>query len=296
MNKLAVLPMMLAAFTIGSKSLKATVQKPDSAVWTRNVELGFSAAQATFSSNWKSGGTNNLSVLSYANLKGKYTRGKHSWEQKFNLLYGLIKNQGEMMRKSQDLLLITSDYNYAISPKLQAFAGVTFQSQADRGFEYKTDSTGSPVKTLISGFMSPGQLIEAFGFKYAPVPFWWVKFGLGATRQTFMLNQRIYAETGKELISNVPRGQKVINEAGLQIQSEFSKDVKPNIRITARYLGFGPFNDLEGGFDSRLDFMATARLTKFLTTNITAVAILDKNQHKNWQLSQIFGIGLAYKR
>ncbi len=286
---------MLASFTNG-KTVKATTAKSDSSGWTRNVELGFSAAQATFSSNWKSGGTNNLSVLTYVNLKGKLSSGKHSWEQKFNLLYGLIKNQGEMMRKSQDLLLITSDYNFGISPKLQVFAGVTFQSQADRGFEYKTDSSGFPVKTLISGFMSPGQLIEAFGLKLSPVPFWWVKFGLGATRQTFMLNQRIYEETGKALISNVPRGQKVINEAGLQIQSELSKDLKPNIRITARYLGFGPFNYLEGGFDSRLDFMATARLTKFLTTNVTAVAILDKNQHKNWQLSQIFGIGLAYKR
>ncbi|MEY3983884.1 MAG: hypothetical protein RL160_1443, partial [Bacteroidota bacterium] len=90
MNKMAMLPMMLAAFTIGSKSLKATAQKPDSSVWTRTVELGFSAAQATFSSNWKSGGTNNLSVLTYVNLKGKLSSGKHSWEQKFNLLYGLI--------------------------------------------------------------------------------------------------------------------------------------------------------------------------------------------------------------
>jgi hypothetical protein len=268
----------------------------DSSYWKGGIELGFNAAQATFSSNWKSGGTNNLSILSYINAKAKYTSGKHSWENKYNQLYGTIKNQGESMKKSQDLVLFTSDYNFSITPKLQAFAGITFQTQADRGYDFKTDSSGKPIKTLISGFLSPGQLIEALGFKYTPVKFWWIKIGLGATRQTFMLNQRIYDETGKDLISNVSRGQKVINEAGLQLQSELSKDLRPNIRITARYLGFGPFNYLEGGFDSRLDFMATAKLTKFLSTNLTAIAILDKNQDKNWQLSQVFGIGLAYKR
>jgi len=47
---------------------------------------------------------------------------------------------------------------------------------------------------------------------------------------------------------------------------------------------------------SRLDFMATAKLTKFLSTNFTAIAILDKNQDKNWQMSQVFGVGLACKR
>jgi len=275
--------------------LRADIPK-DSSKWNGGFEIGFNAAQATFSNNWKSGGTNNLNVLSYLNAKGQYTNGKHSWENNYNQLYGMIKNQGEMMRKSQDLLLFTSDYNYVIAPKLQAFAGFTFQTQAYRGYDFDTDSAGRTIKTLISGFLSPGQLIEAIGLKYTPVKFWWLKLGLGATRQTFMLNQRIYAETGKELISNVARGKKTINEAGLQLQSELSTDLRPNIRITARYLGFGPFHYLKGGFDSRLDLMVTARLTKYLSTNFSAIAILDKNQDKNWQMSQVFGVGLAYKR
>jgi hypothetical protein len=259
------------------------------------MEIGFTAAQASFSDNWKGGGVNNLSILTYMNARAKYTRGRHSWENKFNVMYGMIKNQGEDLRKSQDLLLLTSDYNFKINPKLQAFGGITLQTQVANGYNFDKDSAGANTRTLISSFMSPGTLIEALGFKYTPVKFWWIKLGLGATRQTFMLNQDVYSATNKEVVSNVPRGTKVINEAGLQVQSEFAKEIHKNIRLTMRYLGFGPFNNLNSGFDSRFDVIATAKITKYISTNFTAISIFDKDQDNNWQLSQVFGVGLSYK-
>lgn len=259
------------------------------------MEIGFTAAQASFSDNWKGGGVNNLSILTYMNARAKYTRGKHSWENKFNVMYGMIKNQGEDLRKSQDLLLLTSDYNFQINPKLQAFGGITLQTQVANGYNFGKDSAGVTTRTLISSFMSPGTLIEALGFKYTPVKFWWIKLGLGATRQTFMLNQDIYTATNKEVVSNVPRGTKVINEAGLQVQSEFAKEIHKNVRLTMRYLGFGPFNNLNSGFDSRFDVIATAKITRYISTNFTAISIFDKDQDNNWQLSQVFGVGFTYK-
>lgn len=268
---------------------------PRDTAWKGGMEIGFTAAQASFSENWKGGGVNNLSILTYMNARAKYTHGKHSWENKFNVMYGMIKNQGEDLRKSQDLLLLTSDYNFRINPKIEAFAGITLQTQVANGYNFGKDSAGANTRTLISSFMSPGTLIEAFGFKYTPVKFWWVKLGLGATRQTFMLNQDIYTATNKEVVSNVPRGTRVINEAGLQVQSEFAKDLHKNIQLTMRYLGFGPFNNLSSGFDSRFDVIATARITKYITTNFTAISILDKDQDKDWQLSQVFGVGFTYK-
>jgi hypothetical protein len=187
------------------------------------------------------------------------------------------------------------DFNFKINPKLQAFGGITLQTQVANGYNFDKDSAGANTRTLISSFMSPGTLIEALGFKYTPVKFWWIKLGLGATRQTFMLNQDVYSATNKEVVSNVPRGTKVINEAGLQVQSEFAKEIHKNIRLTMRYLGFGPFNNLNSGFDSRFDVIATAKITKYISTNFTAISIFDKDQDNNWQLSQVFGVGLSYK-
>lgn len=263
--------------------------------WKGGMEIGFTAAQASFSNNWKGGGVNNLSVLTYMNARAKFTHGKHSWENKFNVMYGMIKNQGEDLRKSQDLLLLTSDYNFQINPKLQAFGGITLQTQVANGYNFGKDSAGAITRTLISSFMSPGTLIEALGFKYTPVKYWWIKLGLGATRQTFMLNQDVYTATGKEVVSNVPRGTRVINEAGLQVQSEFAKEFHKNLRLTMRYLGFGPFNNLNSGFDSRFDVIATAKITKYISTNFTAISIFDKDQDNHWQLSQVFGVGFTYK-
>ena len=62
-----------------------------------------------------------------------------------------------------------------------------------------------------------------------------------------------------------------------------------------RYLGFGPFNNLNSGFDSRFDVIATAKITKYISTNFTAISIFDKDQDNNWQLSQVFGVGFSYK-
>lgn len=285
---------ILTLFGVPLSGFSQTSPARDTA-WKGGMEIGFTAAQASFSNNWKGGGVNNLSVLTYLNARAKFTHGKHSWENKFNVMYGMIKNQGEDLRKSQDLLLLTSDYNFQINPKLQAFGGITLQTQVANGYNFGKDSAGATTRTLISSFMTPGTLIEALGFKYTPVKFWWIKLGLGATRQTFMLNQDVYTATGKEVVSNVPRGIRVINEAGLQVQSEFAKEFHKNLRLTMRYLGFGPFNNLSGGFDSRFDVIATAKITKYISTNFTAISIFDKDQDNNWQLSQVFGVGFTYK-
>lgn len=286
--------LIIGCFAFSTAASAQTTPARDTA-WKGGMEIGFTAAQASFSDNWKGGGVNNLSILTYMNARAKYTRGKHSWENKFNVMYGMIKNQGEDLRKSQDLLLLTSDYNFQISPKLQAFGGITLQTQVANGYNFGKDSAGATTRTLISSFMSPGTLIEALGFKYTPVKYWWIKLGLGATRQTFMLNQDIYTATNKEVVSNVPRGTRVINEAGLQVQSEFAKGLSKNVHLTMRYLGFGPFNNLNSGFDSRFDVIATAKITKYISTNFTAISIFDKDQDNNWQLSQVFGVGFSYK-
>jgi len=286
---------ILAWGLVLSANIYAQEAKKTDTSWKGGMEIGFTAAQASFSNNWKGGGVNNLSVLSYINARAKYTQSKHSWENKFNVMYGMIKNQGEDLRKSQDLLLLTSDYNFRISPKFEAFAGITLQTQVAFGYEFGKDSVGLTTRKLISSFMSPGTLIEACGFKYTPVKGWWVKLGLGATRQTFMLNQEIYNSTEKEIISNVPRGKRVINEAGLQVQSEFARNLAKNVHLTMRYLGFGPFNNLSNGFDSRFDLIATAKITKYISTNFTAICIFDKDQDRLWQLSQVFGVGFSYK-
>jgi hypothetical protein len=289
----------LSFLTIGwiglSTATSAQIVPARDTSWESGMEIGFTAAQASFSDNWKGGGVDNISILSYINARAQYSRGRHSWENKFNVMYGMIKNQGEDLRKSQDLLLLISDYNFRINPKVQAFGGITLQTQVANGYDFGKDSAGTTTRTLISSFMSPGTLIEALGFKYTPVKFWWIKLGIGATRQTFMLNQEVYNATAKELVSNVPRGARVINEAGLQIQSEFAKEIHKDVHLTMRYLGFGPFKNLSGGFDGRFDVIATAKVTKYISANFTAISIFDKDQDNNWQLSQVFGVGFFHK-
>lgn len=281
--------------TVLPDSLKPTVKNFPHWKYTFNAGLNFGAAN--FSNNWKGGGVSNYSIGTLLNATANYK--SHDsvirWDNTLNLQYGIMRNKGQSLRKSNDLIFFDSKLSYRINNKWNFFGGVNFLSQFANGFEYGTDQQGLETRKKISSIMSPGYLTESVGIEYKPASYFSARIGLGATRQTFVLNDAVYSVTDT-VRYGVKRGDKVRNELGFQLMMNFDKDIHKNINLKARYLGFYNYADLSWNkIDHRFDVIITAKITKYINVNFNAIFLYDFDQIDEWQHSEAFAIGIAYK-
>src|SRR5204863_9167577 len=118
-------------------TLQAQVVKIDSlGHWRKAFKVGLNLNQASFSSNWKAGGVNSIGFNTFLNFKANYKKGKVSWDNEFDLLYGMVNNQGQGYRKTLDRIYFDTKYGHALSDKWNMFVAVNFLTQFAKGYKY----------------------------------------------------------------------------------------------------------------------------------------------------------------
>lgn len=269
------------------------------AQWTHNTQLGLNINQASYSENWRAGGVNSVALSTFLNAKINRKAANNEWINDLQLLYGSVKNKGQEIRKNADRIFFDSKYSRKLSKHWNTFASVNFMSQFDAGFEYKTNA-GVETSKRISGWLSPAYLTEALGFEYKPVTYFSTQLGVGALRQTFVTDQTLYTKydsTAKEFneLYGVKRGANYRNQVIFQIVANFDKEIMKNITLKARYMGLLDYDRLSAQFMvSRLDINLTAKVNKYISTNLTGVLLYDFDQDKDLQYSQVLALGILY--
>lgn len=263
----------------------------DTSYIKRSIQMGLTFNQAAFSDNWQGGGVNSIAFSGTLAAALERHRNRLNWMNTLLLQYGLLQNQGQSVRKSQDQIYIDSKVGYNLSKTWDLFGAVNFISQFADGFRF-TDTAGVEYSTLISRFMSPGYLTESFGLKYQPVDYFYVRFGLIAFRQTFVLDKNLYLTEPNNY--GVPIGETMLNQTGMQLLSEFNKNVMKNLNVKARYLGFMPY-DVPADMVHRVDLLFTGKINELFSTQLGFTFIRDVQQANQWQYSQTFAFGFLYK-
>ena len=276
----------------------ASTAKPVSK-WKTNLETELNITQASYSGNWKAGGVNSISLGTFLNAKAVRKTEKNEWTNDLQLLYGTVKNEGQNLRKNADRIFFDSKFSHKISNHWNLFASVNFMSQFDAGFEYKLVN-GTEQSKRISAFLAPGYLTEALGFEYKPINYFSAQFGLGALRQTFVTDQQLYnnySPNAKEFneLYGVKRGDNMRNQVIFQTVLNFDKEVMKNLNIKARYMGLLDYDRLNAQYIvSRLDVSITAKVNKYISTNLNGVLLYDFDQDKDIQYSQVISLGVMY--
>ncbi len=279
----------LFLLSLAAQAQEDTTATPKSP-WERKLEVGFNINQASFTNNWKGGGTNNFALGTIVSGNLAYRKEKFSWVNDLQLQYGFQKNEGQSQRKTQDLVFMDSKAGYKLSDKINAFGAANFVSQFAPGRTYGKDALGNETSTIISRWMAPAYFIQSLGFQYKPVKYFDVRLGVLALRETFVLDPALSAAGA----FGVDSGQTVNVNVGYQILANFDKDIAKNVNLKMRYLSFGDYADFSNT-NHRLDFILSARVTKYINTNFTAVMLYDRNQDAAVQWSQVLAIGLLFR-
>lgn len=265
----------------------ATDAKP----WKTKLEIGLNFNQSFFTENWNGGGVSSFAFGSLIKGNAHYTKGNLSWTNDLQLQYGIQKNKGQSQRKLNDLIFVDSKVGYRFTQQLDFFGALSFMSQFAEGYKFGTDANGIETRTTLSNFLSPGYLTQAVGVRYQPVPYFWARVGVLALRQTFVMDENLYLVVPENY--GVAVGKNIKNDIGFQLMADFDKNLAENLNFKLRYISFGEYADFSNT-NHRVDLVLTAKITKYINTNFTAVMLYDRNQDKAVQWSETLALGLLF--
>ncbi len=261
--------------------------------WAQQTRIGLNVNQASFSENWKGGGTNSLAFAALFNNKTNYKQHNLTFDAETDLQFGQQNTRGQGIRKTLDRIFIDIKLGYKLSPFWNAYVGSNFQTQFTDGFRYEKTASGIEREILISRFFSPAYLTSSIGFEWKKSDKAWIRFGTGALRQTIVTDTTLYKTEPKNY--GVPVGSTILNEFAFQLMGYHSRKVMENVEGSIRYIGFWPYDRAISEVTHRAELAITMKINKYLNVSMLGLLIFDPNQDKEVQLSQTTGIGLLIR-
>lgn len=275
-------------------SINLLAQDADTTYWKKSFKGSVNFNQASFSKNWTAGGVNSVGLNALINYKANYRKGKHSWDNEIDLLYGFINNEGQGSRKNNDRIYLDTKYGYALSDKWNVYGSFNVLTQFAKGYKYEDDALGVEQALQVSEFLAPGFFTVSLGFEYVPKPYFKLRLSPFSPRLTVVTNKDLYLNVENNY--GVEIGKTTRAEwAAFQLLADFDKDLNENVNLKFRYLLYANYETLNADqIDHRLDAILSAKIAKYLEVALSGILVYDYDQDKDVQLSQALGIGFIY--
>ena len=292
MNRILILSLVLLSISVRSQ----IVRIDSGSNWRKNFKAAINLNQASFSSNWKSGGVNSIGFNTMVNYKANYKSATTTWDNEIDFLYGMVNNAGQGYRKTLDRIYLDTKYGTKLNDKWDMFVATNFLTQIAPGYKYSLDPSGVEKATRISGFLAPGFLTTSFGFEYRPKKYFSLRLSPFAPRLTFVKNSEDYTAVDPIAPYGVKVGESIRYEwLSAQVLADFNKDIATNINLKFRYMMFANYETLSlKTIDQRLDLNLTAKVNRFINVSIGSILLYDLDQDSDLQLSQAFSLGILY--
>lgn len=275
--------------------------------WQTARLLAVNFNQGTFS-NWAQGGINAISVTALGNGFADYKHKNWSWENNLDLAYGVIRNQGESLRKNEDKIDFLSKVGRKVNNKLSWASITRFESQFAEGFDFNDESEDRPV---LSRFMAPAYLKVSLGIDYKPTPKLSIYFSPAAGKWTFVSDDSIAA-----LNLYIPESHSNPNRRGefgalasfIYQNKELTKNIglRSSLELFNNYTD--PVKENQGNIDVDWQLRTDIKLGKYIGANLFTHLRYDHDTKIEYdpenkpgvtaprlQFKELFGLGFQYK-
>jgi hypothetical protein len=286
MKKLFILLMLFPAVLFA--------QEKKDTLWTKSgsITLNFSQVSLT---NWAAGGNSSVSGLGMFKYDANYKKDKLSWDNSFDLQYGLIKQDDyDHVRKSNDLIDISSKLGIQASDYWYYSALVGFKSQFATGYEYDDDDN---TREKISNFMSPGYLTAALGMDYKRDKFSVLLAPLSG-KATYVTDDDLVTSYG------VDEGKNARYEFGATIDAKLKTEIMKNVTFDTELTLFSNYLDKPQNVDVEWKTQINMKINDYLSANLLTHLIYDDDVEitdsdgktgARLQFMESFGVGLTVK-
>jgi hypothetical protein len=288
-------------FTMFIMSTLTAQEIKDTTYWKKNGDITLSFNQVSFS-NWAAGGKNSVSGVALYNCARNYLKARTSWDNSLNLGYGLLKEDGRHVTKSEDKMEFSSKGGYKLTEKSKWYASglFNFRSQFANGYKYPD------MNNKISAFLAPAYITLGLGADFKPSD----KFSLFISP----IGSKFTIVSDKDLSAigafGVDPGKKFRAEMGANLKSELKFPIVTNVDVVTALGLFTNYLKKPQNIDVNWDFRLNLKINKFLSANLITNMIYDddiyvavdrnndgdfEGKGRRVQLKQLFGAGFSYK-
>lgn len=298
--------------TIQSKKLDSTLIKKEVSHWEKKNVIGFDLNEIAFV-NWSAGGNSAISGLIKGTFTRKYENGNVKWLNELIVRYGISKQDGVELRKTDDAFQFNSTFGYRKDTSSNWFhsAKFNFNTQFTSGYAYPN------TDLAISKPFAPAYIFLGIGAEYnnkkknlqlyiSPLT---LKNTLVldqrlADQGSFGVDKAVYDEITGALIS---KGKRSRTELGFLFTSNYKTEVFKNINLENKlnlYTDYiNNFGNIDVDWQVQLDFI----VNKYVRANINTHLIYDHDIKAKEEIAgeqvivgpkvqfkQMLGVGLIY--
>nr|WP_315145383.1 DUF3078 domain-containing protein [uncultured Flavobacterium sp.] len=279
--------------------------------WKNKNKIGFDLNQVAFV-NWNAGGTSSVAGL----LKGEFTSVRSDinseWVNELGFRYGLNKQDGIEMRKSDDEFRLNSTFGYRKDTLSHWYYSVkfNFKTQFSNGYKYPD------TEKAISKPFAPAYTFLGIGANYyIKKKVFDIYISPLTLKNTLVLDQDLadsgafgtteatYDSNGNKLTS----GEKSRTELGFLVTNYYKKEIWKNITMENRLSLYSDYINNFGNIDVEWRLQFDMIVNQYVKANIGMHLIYDDDvktvEEVNGQeietgakvqLKQALGIGLVY--
>ena len=282
----------LAFLGVGTVSAQTETAEGTSP-WTREGNLGLKLTQVSLT-NWAAGGDNSVAFDFQGAYQANYKKGKHLWNNRLELAYGLNRTGEDGTKKANDKIYLNSNYGYSIAKSWYASAFATFQTQFSPGYDYSISKDIS-----VSEFMSPAYLTTGLGFTYEPNKIFTVVLSPASWRGTFVLNDRLSDEGAY----GVDPGKHLLSSFGANLKGEVRYEFMKNMTVYSRLDLYSDYLHKPQNIDVNWEVQINMAINKWFSTTLTTnlvydddvkIAQKDGTKGPRVQFNEILGVGLQF--
>ncbi|MBC5862274.1 DUF3078 domain-containing protein [Flavobacterium sp. F339] len=279
--------------------------------WTKKNSIGFDISEVAFV-NWSAGGTSSISGLLKGKFHRNYNRKNFNWSNELLVRYGLNKQDGIEVRKTEDALQFNSTFGYRRDTLSNWFhsAKFNFNTQFTNGYAYpNTDQAISKPFAPAYIFMGVGaeniNKDKKRTFYISPFTF----------KTTLVLDQRLANQGAFGVVKAtvdadgniITPGEMAKVELGFLATSKYRKELAKNITLENRLTLYSDYINRFGNVDVDCDLQVELVVNQYVKANIGAHVIYDDDikskreiegvqvtEGPKTQLRQAIGVGIEY--
>jgi hypothetical protein len=286
-------------------------QPKDTTYWEKKNTVGLDISQIAFV-NWNAGGVNSVSGLLKGNFIRKYQKGNLKWVNELIVRYGVNKQDGIELRKTDDAFQFASTMGYKKNEESNWYSSAkfNFNTQFTNGYAYPN------TNKAISKPFAPAYIFLGVGSEYvrkeknltlyiSPLT---MKTTLVlderlANQGAFGVNKAIYDVDGNLL----RKGELYRMELGFLITNYYKKEIYKNIFWENRLSLYSDYVNNFGNIDVDWQIQFDLVVNEYVRANIGAHFIYDDDikakEQRNGeqvilgpklQLKQMLGVGIVY--
>lgn len=306
---LSLLFISTAAFSQSDPIIRVSL--PDTVShWKAKNMIGFDLTENAFV-NWSAGGVSSVSGLFKGDFKKIYNRGNIRWHNELLVRYGINKQDGIEIRKTDDAFQFNSTFGYRKDTLSNWFhsAKLNFNTQFTNGYNY-------PNEVPISKLFSPAYSFLGVGAEYANKEKRINVYISPLTmKNTLVLDQRL-ANQGSfgvekavyDVNGNLVReGKNSKTELGFLLTNNYKADLFKNVVFENRLVLYSDYINKFGNVDVDWQMQFDFIVNQYIRANINIHTIYDDDIKAKdevdgkqvivgpkVQLKQSLGIGMVY--